>query len=79
MCMQQWSSFMCITAERWCRRHAKCRENATTKHEEDVWGTTQTNQTTTSCKFSIGLVNNIRTMQFFTGISRNTQSKSYMQ
>ena len=27
---------------------------------------------------SIGLVNNIPTMQFFFGISRNTQSKSYM-
>ena len=26
----------------------------------------------------IGHVNNIPTMQFFTGISRNTQSKSYM-
>ena len=26
----------------------------------------------------IGHVNNISTMQFFTGISRNTQSKSYM-
>ena len=27
---------------------------------------------------SIGHVNNIPTMQFFDGISRNTQSKSYM-
>ena len=27
---------------------------------------------------SIGHVNNIHTMQFFTGISRNTQSKSYV-
>ena len=28
--------------------------------------------------FGIGHVNNIFTMQFFTGISRNTQSKPYM-
>ena len=31
-----------------------------------------------SCELTIGHVNNIPTMQFFTGISRNTQSKSYM-
>ena len=28
--------------------------------------------------YAIGHVNNIPTMQFFTGISQNTQSKSYM-
>ena len=33
---------------------------------------------TSRCLKLIGHVNNIPTLQFFTGFSRNTQSKSYM-
>ena len=33
---------------------------------------------TSRCLKLVGHVNNISTVQFFTGISRNTQSKSYM-
>ena len=32
----------------------------------------------TTCAIRIWIVNNIPTMQFFSGISKNTQSKSYM-
>ena len=59
--------------------YRKSLDNSSTAFQiKEMWQKSSGTQTACIFEETIGHVNNIPTMQIFTGISKNTQSKSYM-